>query len=282
MAEFKFHGISVRTVQRSLPPVVKHHVISLPVKSCGLDPQCRIRRENGNPSALPHVNRFAVRKREHGGIVGHHIHLKLRIAAGIFHKKGCIPYRMGLRMACRAQYVYLPLLREILNRITYRFGQIVGLLIRVPDDFALEPPQCPAANGIKVYIYRELMPVPSLSFAVRKLKTSAGVVITASHNPKQYNGYKVYGPDGCQMTPDAAKQVLENIRKIPVFSGVKRSTFAIEMSNERIEYISEKVIEKYYESNESINFFQSLLLNKHIYNTIAHFSRSFKIKSMIF
>ena len=114
------------------------------------------------------------------------------------------------------------------------------------EKFAKETASVLAANGVKVYFYRELMPVPALSFAVRKLKTSAGVVITASHNPKQYNGYKVYGPDGCQMTPDAAKQVLENIRKIPVFSGVKRSSFAIEMSNERIEYISEKVIEKYY------------------------------------
>lgn len=116
------------------------------------------------------------------------------------------------------------------------------------EKFAKETASVLAANGIKVFIYRELMPVPSLSFAVRKLKTSAGVVITASHNPKQYNGYKVYGPDGCQMTPTAAKEVLENIRKIPVFSGVKRSTFAIEMSNDRIAYISDKVIEKYYAS----------------------------------
>ena len=116
------------------------------------------------------------------------------------------------------------------------------------EKFAKETASVLAANGIKVYIFRELMPVPSLSFAVRKLKTSAGVVITASHNPKQYNGYKVYGSDGCQMTPDAAKAVLENIRKIPVFSGVKRSTFAIEMSNEVIQYIPDKVIEKYYAS----------------------------------
>ena len=116
------------------------------------------------------------------------------------------------------------------------------------EKFAKETASVLAANGIKVYIYRELMPVPSLSFAVRKLKTSAGVVITASHNPKQYNGYKVYGSDGCQMTIDAANEVLANIRKIPMFSGVKRSSFAIEMSNERIVYISEKIIEKYYNS----------------------------------
>ena len=116
------------------------------------------------------------------------------------------------------------------------------------EKFAKETASVLAANGVKVYIFSELMPVPSLSFAVRKLKTSAGVVITASHNPKQYNGYKVYGSDGCQMTPDAAKEVLQNIREIPVFSGVKRSSFAIEMSNERIQYISEKVIEKYYAS----------------------------------
>ena len=114
--------------------------------------------------------------------------------------------------------------------------------------FAKEAASVLAANGIKVYIFEELMPVPSLSFAVRELKTSAGIVITASHNPKQYNGYKVYGSDGCQMTPDAAKQVLQNIREIPVFSGVKRSSFDIELSSERIQYISQKVIQKYYKS----------------------------------
>ena len=68
------------------------------------------------------------------------------------------------------------------------------------DVFAKEAAKVLAANGIKVYLYPELMPTPMLSFAVRELKCNAGIVVTASHNPAKYNGYKVYGSDGCQMT----------------------------------------------------------------------------------
>ena len=69
------------------------------------------------------------------------------------------------------------------------------------------------------------MPVPTLSFAVRHLHTTAGIVITASHNPKQYNGFKVYGSDGCQMTIDAANKVLDNINKLEMFDDVKTMNF---------------------------------------------------------
>lgn len=112
------------------------------------------------------------------------------------------------------------------------------------DLFAKEAACVLAANGIKVHIFPHLMPVPSLSYAVRQLKTSAGIVVTASHNPKQYNGYKVYGPDGCQMTTNNANAVLAEINKIRMFD-VKLSKFE---NNLQISYISNELIEKYYAS----------------------------------
>lgn len=114
--------------------------------------------------------------------------------------------------------------------------------------FAKESASVLAANGIKVFIYNELMPVPALSFAVRQLKTTAGIVITASHNPKQYNGFKVYGPDGCQLTPKGANAVLENINKLDIFNDIRRIEFEEGLKNELIEYISNEVVEKYYSS----------------------------------
>lgn len=82
-----------------------------------------------------------------------------------------------------------------------------------------------AANGIEVWIYPELMPVPCLSFATRELHCAAGVMITASHNPAKYNGYKAYGPDGCQMTTQAADAVLAEIQKLDIFNDVKQVDF---------------------------------------------------------
>ncbi len=102
-----------------------------------------------------------------------------------------------------------------------------------------------AANGVKVYIYKELMPTPMLSFAVRKLKCDAGIVITASHNPAQYNGYKVYGADGCQLAPDAAKKIMDMIKEIDCFSGVKYAEFDEQLNLRNIEYIGDSVIESY-------------------------------------
>ena len=85
------------------------------------------------------------------------------------------------------------------------------------DEFAKETAATLAANGVKVYLFPELMPTPSLSFATRYFKCDAGVVVTASHNPKIYNGYKVYGPDGCQCTDTLANAILEEILAIDVF-----------------------------------------------------------------
>ena len=98
-----------------------------------------------------------------------------------------------------------------------------------------------AANGVQVHIWPVLMPVPTVSFAARYLKTSAGVMITASHNPSKYNGYKVYGPDGCQITTQAAAAVLAEIEKLDIFEDVKTGDFETELKNGNIRYIPEEV-----------------------------------------
>lgn len=102
-----------------------------------------------------------------------------------------------------------------------------------------------AANGILVHIYKELMPTPALSFAVRELGCSAGVVVTASHNPSKYNGYKVYGADGCQITLEAAKAVLSHIEQVDLFTAVKTVDFEQGLAEGSISIIGEEVFEAY-------------------------------------
>lgn len=102
-----------------------------------------------------------------------------------------------------------------------------------------------AANGIKVYIYSRLMPTPCLSFAVRSLRCAAGVMITASHNPAKYNGYKVYGNDGCQITTVAAELILSEIEKVDIFDGVRKTDFKTASDGGLIEYVPESVYDEY-------------------------------------
>lgn len=116
------------------------------------------------------------------------------------------------------------------------------------DVFAQTAAKVFAANGIKAYIYSELMPTPMLSFAVRELGCAAGIVITASHNPSKYNGYKVYGPDGCQITTEAASAILAEIEKLDIFTDVKKGDFNHLLSSGEIEYISEQVITNFIEA----------------------------------
>ena len=98
-----------------------------------------------------------------------------------------------------------------------------------------------AGNGIKVYLWPELMPVPTVSFATRYLKAAAGIMLTASHNPAQYNGYKVYGADGCQITTEAAGSILTEINRLDIFADVKQEAFAAALSRKQISYIDEAV-----------------------------------------
>ncbi|MBR1528915.1 MAG: phospho-sugar mutase [Oscillospiraceae bacterium] len=103
-----------------------------------------------------------------------------------------------------------------------------------------------AANGIKVHIYRELMPTPCLSWAVRALKCSAGIMVTASHNPSKYNGYKAYGADGCQITLEVAEQVINEINSLDMFNDVKYCDFEQAVADGMVSYIDQDVIEEYY------------------------------------
>ena len=113
------------------------------------------------------------------------------------------------------------------------------------DDFARAAAAVFAANGIQVHIYDHLMPTPALSFAVRDLHCSGGIVLTASHNPAKYNGYKVYGADGCQITTEAAKAIQTAINEADPFDDVKRADFGLAMENGIIHYIGEDTIDRY-------------------------------------
>lgn len=116
------------------------------------------------------------------------------------------------------------------------------------DVFAKEAARVLAANGIKVRIYDALMPVPALSFATRYYKANAGIMVTASHNPAKYNGYKAYGPDGCQMTDEAADVVYAEIQKTDLLTGAKLVSFEEGMEAGLIEYVGEDCKEGLYDA----------------------------------
>ena len=105
-----------------------------------------------------------------------------------------------------------------------------------------------AANGVKVHIWPELMPVPTVSFAVRELECSAGVMVTASHNPSKYNGYKVYGADGCQITTQGAAEVLAKIEALDIFGDVRIMDFGTAWNDGRILHIPEAVYTAFVEN----------------------------------
>lgn len=115
------------------------------------------------------------------------------------------------------------------------------------DLFMLEAARVLAANGIKVYITSELQPTPVLSYLVRYFKCQAGIMVTASHNPAAYNGYKAYGEDGCQMTDDAANAVYDEITKLDYFNDVKIADFNEAVKSGMIEYVDDSVYDSYIE-----------------------------------
>lgn len=104
-----------------------------------------------------------------------------------------------------------------------------------------------AANNIKVHIYKKLMPTPLLSWAVRELNCSAGIMVTASHNPAKYNGYKVYGEDGCQITTNAATEILSEIEALDIFDDVKHGNYQDYLNSGMINIISDAVYTKFIE-----------------------------------
>ena len=116
------------------------------------------------------------------------------------------------------------------------------------DVFAKTAAQVLAANGIKVRIYDALMPVPALSFATRYYGANAGIMVTASHNPAKYNGYKAYGPDGCQMTDDAAAIVYAEIQKTDILTGAKLISFQEGLDKGLIQYVGDDCKEALYDA----------------------------------
>lgn len=121
-----------------------------------------------------------------------------------------------------------------------------------------------AANGIRVFIYPQLMPTPCLSFAVRKLGCAAGVMVTASHNPSKYNGYKVYGADGCQITTKAAGEILSEIEALDLFVDVKTMAFQAGLEAGLISYIPEEVYTAFVEEVKQQSVLGEAEINKDI------------------
>lgn len=143
---------------------------------------------------------------------------------------------------------------------------VIGYDSRIKSDiFAKVAAGVFAANGIKVNIWPVLMPVPTVSYATRYLHASAGVMITASHNPSKYNGYKVYGSDGCQITTEDAADILAEIEKLDIFKDVKNSDFEAGITNGSIQYIPDEVYTAFV--NEVKN--QSVLYGEKVNKDVA-------------
>ena len=134
---------------------------------------------------------------------------------------------------------------------------VIGYDSRIKSDvFARVAASVFAANGVKVNLWPELNPVPTVSFATRYLHTSAGVMVTASHNPSKYNGYKVYGADGCQITTEVADEILSEIEKLDIFVDVESVDFDKAVEEKMINYIAPEVLAAFIEKvkGESVLF----------------------------
>lgn len=137
-------------------------------------------------------------------------------------------------------------LADYLNATCANPSVAIGYDSRIKSDlFARTAAAVLAANGIRVYIWPRLMPVPTVSFAVRHLKTDAGIMVTASHNPAKYNGYKVFGADGCQITSQSAKQIQAAISKIDPFDDVYTTSFEDALATGAISYIAKSVYDAF-------------------------------------
>lgn len=143
---------------------------------------------------------------------------------------------------------------------------VIGYDSRIKSDmFAQTAAGVFVANGIDVWFWPQLLPVPAVSFATRKLKASAGVMITASHNPSKYNGYKVYGADGCQITTEAAKAILAQINALDIFADVKSMDFDEAVAEGKVKYIEDGVLTSFIEAVKS----QSVLFDDPIDRNVA-------------
>ena len=137
-------------------------------------------------------------------------------------------------------------LADFLNKNYENPSVAIGYDSRIKSEyFSRESAEVLAANGIKVYIYDELEPTPCLSYAIRHFHTSSGIILTASHNPAKYNGYKCYNPKGYQMTDEEAEETYGFIQKVDYFTGIKKVDFDKAVEDGMIEYIGQDVIEMF-------------------------------------
>ncbi len=172
--------------------------------------------------------------------------------AGLRGVLGAGTNRMNTYTVCQATQG----LADYLNSKREFSSVAIGYDSRINSDvFAKQCAEVLAANGIKAYIFPTLMPTPMLSYAIRHLKCQGGIVVTASHNPSKYNGYKCYDPSGYQMTDEAALATYSFIQKVDMFEDIRRIPFDEAMKDGLIEYITDEVCEAFYDlvSEKPIN-----------------------------
>jgi len=148
-------------------------------------------------------------------------------------------------------------LADFLNKHFENPSIAIGYDSRIKSDyFSIEAAKTLAANGIKVYLYEELEPTPCLSFAIRHFKTSSGIILTASHNPAKYNGYKCYNENGYQMTDEEASETYDFIQKVDYFTGIKTMDFDEAKKKGLIEYMGQDVIDLFLDEviKQCVNF----------------------------
>ena len=175
--------------------------------------------------------------------------------AGLRGVLGAGSNRMNIYTVAKASQGLADYVNRICDERVPRFGDpntipdraiAVSYDSRIKSDlFARVSSSVFAANGIKVWLYPELMPTPCLSYAVRALNCAAGVMVTASHNPSKYNGYKVYGADGCQITTEAADAILAAIERLDVFDDVKKCDFEAALDDGLVTYIPQYVYDDF-------------------------------------
>ncbi len=163
--------------------------------------------------------------------------------AGLRGVLGAGTNRMNTYTVCQATQG----LADYLNSKYESASVAIGYDSRINSDvFSRQCAEVLAANGIKTYIYPRLIPTPLVSYAVMRLKCQSGIVITASHNPSKYNGYKCYDPAGYQMTEEAASETYSFIQKVDMFEDVKKIPFDEGIEKGLIEYISDDIVEEFY------------------------------------
>lgn len=197
----------------------------------------------------------AALKEELEGIAGNDEEIKDRFAVALKFGTAGLRGVLGAGSNRMNIYVVRQATQGLANWVKTQGGnQLVAISYdsRINSDVFAKTAACVlAANGIKVRIYDALMPVPALSFATRFYEANAGIMVTASHNPAKYNGYKAYGPDGCQMTDEAADIVYAEIQKTDILEGAKMMSFEEGMKDGLIEYVGEDCKEALYAAIEA-------------------------------